>query len=153
MVWEKLSGFKSAPTSMLTSLVIRSGPELKIGIGLNYGKAVAGVIGSSSRKEYTLIGDTINTASRIENETKKWQCDILISEEIFNQVSDRVLVVDCGRSTIRGRKSKVQLFRLLAITEDGYTFNFHDKALESKYSTISKPSVLPAQMNKTSSVI
>lgn len=140
---EALSNFNSTRK-------INDWPELKIGIGLNYGKAVAGVIGSSSRKEYTLIGDTINTASRIESETKKWQCDILISEEIFNQVRDRVLVVDCGRSTIRGRKSKVQLFRLLAITEDGDTFNFHDKALESEYSAISKPSVLPTQMNKTS---
>lgn len=56
---------------------------VKIGIGINSGKSILGIIGASGRLEGTVISDVINTASRIQSLTKKYECPMLISEQTY----------------------------------------------------------------------
>lgn len=66
----------------------RGDDEIKIGMGLNSGEAVAGNIGSPSRMEYTVIGDAVNTASRVESLTKEYKTDLLVSGSTVDLVKN-----------------------------------------------------------------
>jgi class 3 adenylate cyclase len=61
-------------------------PEVRHGVGIHTGILIAGNIGAEERKEYTVIGDTVNIASRIESQTKVFNTDILLSENLVNQI-------------------------------------------------------------------
>lgn len=64
--------------------------EIQIGMGLHAGAAISGTIGSEERMEFTVIGDTVNVTSRIESSTKHFEVDLLVSDEVFNRLSQPV---------------------------------------------------------------
>jgi adenylate cyclase len=90
------------------------GDGFRIGIGLNSGVVMSGSVGSSRRLDYTVIGDTTNTASRVEALTKQIPYSVLVSEETFGSLrgfpSEDLVFVD--EVEIRGRRSAVKLWGL-----------------------------------------
>lgn len=88
----------------------RFGKTVSFGIGVNCGRAVVGNIGCDFRMDYTAIGDTVNTAARLESNAKKGQ--ILISEYVYEAVKERVEVTEIGEIPLKGKSKGVFVYQL-----------------------------------------
>lgn len=96
--------------------------EIKIGMGLNCGPAISGTIGSSERMEYTVIGDTVNTASRIESSTKAFGTDLLISGEVLEKVKDKFVTEYAGQAEVKGKSEPLKMYKVKGyVKENGET--------------------------------
>ncbi len=89
-------------------------PEFITRIGLHSGTMVIGHIGSSSRSDYTAIGDTVNTASRLEGVNKQFGTNIIISESTYEQAKNFVEVRELDSIRVKGRHKPISIFELMA---------------------------------------
>jgi adenylate cyclase len=85
------------------------GEHFDVGIGLNSGVAIVGLMGSDNKREYTAIGDTVNVASRIEGLTKG-VARILVSEETRTRCAADFEFVERGLHKVKGREREVRLY-------------------------------------------
>lgn len=86
------------------------GKSVSFGVGVNCGNAVVGNIGCDFRMDYTAIGDTVNTAARLEANAGRGQ--VLISEEVYNRVKDRITAEPIGEIPLKGKAKGVFVYAL-----------------------------------------
>ncbi|HXZ44279.1 MAG TPA: adenylate/guanylate cyclase domain-containing protein, partial [archaeon] len=88
----------------------RSGRLLQIGVGVNSGEAVVGVMGADGRREYSAIGDTVNLASRLEGATKDFKTPIVVSHATVLALGDRFQVRELSELKVKGRQEAVRVY-------------------------------------------
>jgi adenylate cyclase len=94
-------------------VVERFGADLRIGIGINTGVVIAGTIGSGGKLEFTLIGHTVNVASRVEQLTKTTGDAILLTEQCADALASQPPgLIDRGFHILKGKSAAVQVFGL-----------------------------------------
>ncbi|MFV8259704.1 adenylate/guanylate cyclase domain-containing protein [Bdellovibrio bacteriovorus] len=100
--------------------IAREQPPINIGMGLHAGKAISGTIGSDERMEYTVIGNTVNTASRIEASTKAFGADLLISDTVIEKIGEDFKTELAGAAEVKGRSEALKMFKVRGYrAEDG----------------------------------
>ena len=95
------------------SIKEKYGVDVGFGIGINCGEAIVGNLGPSFRKDYTAIGDTVNTAARLESIAKP--SEILISKEVYETLKGRIETVSIGEKALKGKSTGAEVFSVKKI--------------------------------------
>lgn len=97
---------------------ISNKPEIRIGVAINTGYVFIGNIGSKDRMEFTVIGDSVNIASRIESLNRVYNTSFLISSSTYEKVKDIVNTIKIRDVSIKGRISSVTIHEVIEIKHD-----------------------------------
>ncbi|MDR2343119.1 MAG: HAMP domain-containing protein [Spirochaetaceae bacterium] len=111
-----LLSMRAALRCLNKSRVCRLGshiPLIKMGCGVNTGEIISGQIGSEERMEYTVIGDAVNIAARIEGPNDLFDTDILISEETYKYVGDYLITKEMQSIEVKGKEKPLRLFAVV----------------------------------------
>ncbi|MBI4801256.1 MAG: HAMP domain-containing protein [Elusimicrobia bacterium] len=99
--------------AVLNGALVKEGRKpIAIGIAIHTGKAVAGNIGSLEKVQYTVIGDTVNLASRMESANKDYGTDLIVSRPVYLATSGYFDFQDIGEKPVRGRTEAVHIYQV-----------------------------------------
>jgi adenylate cyclase len=93
--------------------IAKGTPPIMIGMGVHTGRAISGTIGSDERMEYTVIGDAVNMASRIESSTKAFGVDLLVSESTAHLIEGEFALDLAGSAEVKGKAQPLKLYRVV----------------------------------------
>jgi adenylate cyclase len=88
--------------------------KLSIGVGVNHGEVIVGNVGHPQRMEFTVLGDGVNLAARLESATKQFHTDILIGEQVEKLTREHFVYRVVGLMTVKGKTKPVEVFSLLS---------------------------------------
>jgi adenylate cyclase len=109
---------RSALEEYNRTLAERGLPKLAFGIGINQGRAVAGVMGSDKLMEFTVIGDAVNLAARVEGLTRTLGVEILVTEAVRHALDHRFLVRRMPATAVKGKVEPVVTFAVDSFDEN-----------------------------------
>jgi adenylate cyclase len=92
-------------------------PPISIGIGLNTGLLNVGNMGSAKRLSWTVMGDNVNLASRLEGINKEYHTQIVISEATYRAVADRFVCRELDKIRVKGKNQPVTIYELLDMAD------------------------------------
>jgi len=88
--------------------------EINIGMGVNHGEVVVGLVGAFERNEYTVLGDGVNFAARLESATKQFHTDCLVGQSVEEQTRDKFVFRRVDYLIVKGKKLPVHVFSPLS---------------------------------------
>ena len=91
----------------------RGGVEVDVGVGLHTGPLIAGNIGSDRKMEYTVIGDTVNVANRVESLNQKMRTNVLITQQCYEATGKIFAVRELPRMQVKGKAEPLQVYEVL----------------------------------------
>jgi len=94
------------------NLVFPKGLNFQMGIGIHYGEVIAGSIGCKEKTDYTVIGDTVNLASRLEGLTKVYDAQIVISGAVKKQLDKSYNLLHLDNVKVKGKSVSVEIYRV-----------------------------------------
>ena len=104
---------RTALTALSKARSMRGLDPFEVGIGVALGEVVAGTVGTEERMEYTVIGDSVNLASRLESYAKRGQ--ILITAATYALVRDAIEAKALGRMKLRGKEEELQVYEVVGV--------------------------------------
>ena len=96
-------------------------PQIHVRIGINSGEAIAGNIGSENRFDYTIMGDNVNLASRLESINKQYGTNIIVSEYTYEQVKDDFVCRELDQIRVKGKEKPVRIYELISAKDEAST--------------------------------
>jgi class 3 adenylate cyclase len=92
--------------------------ELRVGVGVNTGRVVAGAVGGAGRLNFSVIGDAVNIAARVEAMTRELDRDVLITAATAEALGDDIPVESVGEQFLKGIADPIELFELVSLTRE-----------------------------------
>jgi len=107
--WDMVQGAETVSEKIRSKFDI----DVGFGIGIHCGEAIVGNLGPSFRKDYTAIGDTVNTAARLESNAKRSQ--VLISRDVYDLLKGRIEAQSVGEIPLKGKSVPLEVFALTSV--------------------------------------
>lgn len=110
--------------------VVEGKPVICMGIGVHTGTAIVGEIGGAERTSFTVIGDSVNIASRIQDLTKEMGSDFLVSGDTWSRVERIAVGASGGLVNLKGKVTGVEVYKIVGLFDETGVFHSYDPVFE-----------------------